>query len=436
VTAKSNISVKNVFLFWLPLAATWLMMAFEGPFLAAIIARLAAPEPNLAAFGVGYAIALFAEAPVIMLMTTSTAMVKNRPTYYKIRNFSFAVCLAVTGSLLLVIWNPVFSTLVIDWIALPLPIADLVWWALVVLIPWPAAIGYRRFYQGLLISNGRTRLVAYGTVLRLAGMSSTGLLLYKYSSLPGVLVAAAALSIGVIIEAAGSRIMAAKCIQEILHKSPDDDDPLDIDYTYIIHFYWPLAMTSALGMGLHPVVVFYLGQSKMAIASLAVLPVVNSLVFVFRSMGLAYQEVGIALMGKAKQGLPALKTFTILLGLGTIACLGIIAFTPLSAVWYQHISSLPAELARIAIVPTQILALLPGLSVLLSFQRAIVVQLHQTRLITIATALEVISVIVILQLLIRFTSFTGVTAAALSFVISRLLSNLFLVRPMFRFMRS
>ena len=29
--------------FWLPLAATWLMMAVEGPFLAALIARL--PEP-------------------------------------------------------------------------------------------------------------------------------------------------------------------------------------------------------------------------------------------------------------------------------------------------------------------------------------------------------------------------------------------------------
>jgi len=32
---------QKILVFWAPLAATWLMMAFEGPFLAAIIARLA-----------------------------------------------------------------------------------------------------------------------------------------------------------------------------------------------------------------------------------------------------------------------------------------------------------------------------------------------------------------------------------------------------------
>ena len=38
--------------FWLPLAGTWLMMAAEGPYLAALIARLDDPTENLAAFGV------------------------------------------------------------------------------------------------------------------------------------------------------------------------------------------------------------------------------------------------------------------------------------------------------------------------------------------------------------------------------------------------
>ncbi len=41
-----------IFRFWLPLAATWIMMAAEGPFLAAVIARLPDPTFNLAAYGV------------------------------------------------------------------------------------------------------------------------------------------------------------------------------------------------------------------------------------------------------------------------------------------------------------------------------------------------------------------------------------------------
>ena len=39
---------------WAPLEAAWLLMAMEGPFLAAILARLPNPTYNLAAFGVAF----------------------------------------------------------------------------------------------------------------------------------------------------------------------------------------------------------------------------------------------------------------------------------------------------------------------------------------------------------------------------------------------
>ena len=73
--------------FWLPLAGTWVMMAVEGPYLAAIIARLGEPRFNLAAYGVAFAIAILIESPVIMLMSASTALVEDRAAYRKLRNF-------------------------------------------------------------------------------------------------------------------------------------------------------------------------------------------------------------------------------------------------------------------------------------------------------------------------------------------------------------
>jgi len=62
---------KKILAFWSPLALTWLMIGVEAPFLAAIIARMANPEPNLAAHGVAFAIAILVEAPVIMIMSAS-----------------------------------------------------------------------------------------------------------------------------------------------------------------------------------------------------------------------------------------------------------------------------------------------------------------------------------------------------------------------------
>lgn len=50
-------------------------MGLEGPAISAVIARLANPEINLAAYGgVVFPLALFIEAPIIMLLAASTAL--------------------------------------------------------------------------------------------------------------------------------------------------------------------------------------------------------------------------------------------------------------------------------------------------------------------------------------------------------------------------
>ena len=51
-----RVGLNGIFRLWVPMAGTWLMMSLEPPFLAAIIARLAEPKENLAAFGVSFAV--------------------------------------------------------------------------------------------------------------------------------------------------------------------------------------------------------------------------------------------------------------------------------------------------------------------------------------------------------------------------------------------
>ena len=59
---------------------------------------------------------------------------------------------------------------------------------------------------------------------------------------------------------------------------------------------------------------FFLGKSRLPIESLAVLPVVNSLAFVFRSAGLSFQEAAIALLKKGDESHRKLRQFAWLLG--------------------------------------------------------------------------------------------------------------------------
>ena len=169
------VRIRDLFRFWVPLQATWLMMSLEGPFLAAVIARLAEPKHNLAAYGVAFALAILVEAPVIMMMSASTALVDRAGIYRRLRNFMWMLNGGITVSMLLLLFTPLWVLLTDTWMGLDPEVARLTRGSLFILLLWPAAIGYRRFYQGLLIRSGRTRLVAWGTVIRLVAMIATAL---------------------------------------------------------------------------------------------------------------------------------------------------------------------------------------------------------------------------------------------------------------------
>ena len=421
--STERIPTRSILLFWLPLAATWLMMAAEGPFLAAVIARLADPTFNLAAYGVAFAFAILVEAPVIMLMSASTALVDGPVTYRRLRNFANALNVGSTALLLVVLVPGVYDALMTGLLRLPPEVARLTYGSLWILLPWPAAIGYRRFLHGLLIRSGRTRLVAIGTVLRLAGMATMGLALYARGGVPGAWVGAAALSAGVVTEAIAARLFARATIRE-LTAPPESAARREAapGYREIASFYYPLALTSLIGLTIQPMLTFFMGRAPSPVESLAVFPVVHSLSFLFRALGLSFQEAAIALLGKRLEHFPELARFATGLGLFASGGLALVAFTPLADFWFITVSGLEPELAAFALVPVRILAILPAFTVLLSFQRALLVQGRRTRPITIATALEVATVAVTFTALGWWVELVGVTAAVLAFVTGRLVS--------------
>ena len=413
-----QLSQRSILLFWLPLAATWLMMAVEGPFLAAVIARLAEAKFNLAAYGVAFAIAMVVESPVVMLMTASTALAEDANSFRKLRRFGYLLCAATTGGLLVLLLPAVYGPLMEGLLALPEDVAKLTYGAMWALLPWPAAIGYRRFYQGLLIRDGRTRLVAVGTALRISAMALAALVLYVALELPGAQVAAAAMSVGVCTEAVASRWMARSSIRRLLGMRSASSEPA-LGYRAISRFYYPLALTSLIGFAVHPMLTFFMGRAPAPVESLAVFPVVVSLAFVFRSVCLAFQEVTITLIGKGFEQLAPLRSFAIMLGCATTAGIALVGLTPFSGFWFETVSGLTADLAAYAIIPTVVLIPVPFLSAILALQRGILVTAHVTRPITLATAVEIGCIAIGFPLAVSVFGWVGVTAAAVASLVGR-----------------
>ncbi len=419
---KGELTLKYIFKFWFPIALTWLMMAFEGPYTTAVIARLGNAKYNLAAYGIAFSFALIVEAPIIMLMTASTALVKNSLTYKKLRNFTLILNLLITVAMLILLIPSVFDFITLKLMGIEEKLAKLVYHATVFLIPWPAAIGFRRFYQGILIASKKTKYIAFGTVMRILTVIVFSLVLAFNTNLQGCYIGAISLSLAVVIEAFVIYAMTFGTIKSRVLPSKSD---FSFDYGYLIKFYIPLALTSFISLGVQPIVTFFVAKSRLALDSLAVLPVVTSFIFIFRSMGLSFQEVGIALMKYDDENFTTLKTFVAILGIVVSYILAGIMLTPARYFWFKKVAGLSDDLVPLAVQTASILILLPALSILISWQRSVLVNANMTKSITYGTIVEFVSIVVLISIFIKM-NLIGAHAAALSFILARIAANIYL----------
>ncbi|MEO1087522.1 MAG: hypothetical protein AAFY88_25060, partial [Acidobacteriota bacterium] len=162
------LTLTRIFVFWLPLFASWLLMTAEGPILSAVVNRLPNEVVMLAALGIVFAVEVTIEAPVINLLSTSTALVRDRPSFVVVRRFTLHWVVLLTVVATLVAFTPLFGWVVIDLLGTPPEVARWVQPGLQIMVPWTPAIAWRRFLQGVLIRFDKTRTIAVGTALRLA----------------------------------------------------------------------------------------------------------------------------------------------------------------------------------------------------------------------------------------------------------------------------
>ncbi|WP_447970468.1 hypothetical protein [Nitrospira sp. M1] len=386
---ESSLSLRKIFELWWPLAGSWVLMGIELPIVSAVMARLADPEVHLAAYGgVVFPIALIIEAPVIMLLAASTALSRDWTSYLFLRRFMFHMSGVLTILHILVGFSPLYDVVAADILNVPEPIREPARLGLMLMTPWTGAIAIRRFQQGVMIRYGQTRSIGLGTALRLlVNVSILGCGLY-WGTFPGIVVATVAVSCGVLVEAA----VVNRVVQPLLLRMQAEQPSLSLPLTMgrLLKFYIPLAMTSFLALIALPIGSAALSRMPRALDSLAVWPVMAGLSFTLRSLGLAFQEVVVALVGYpgAKK---MLGRFAIGLGLTTSSLLLLIAATPLARIWFGEIAGLSPELTELGCQAIWLAVLLPGLSAVESFLQGSLVHRHQTKSITEAVAIYLVT---------------------------------------------
>ena len=373
----SSLSTRCILETWWPLAASWLLMGVEIPALSAVVARLANPEVNLAAWGgIVYPLSLIVESPIIMLLAASTALSRDWASYLKLRRFMMAAGAALTGLHILVAFTPLYYLVVKTVLAVPPEVVEPGRIGLMIMLPWTWAIAYRRFNQGVLIRFGHSRAIGVGTMVRL---SADGLVLaagYLVGSLPGIVVASIAVAAGVTCEAVYVGIIVKPVLRGELQRAKPVQQPVTL--RSFLAFYIPLALTSLLTLLANPIGSAAISRMPEALASLAVWPVVTGLIFMLRSLGMAFNEVVVALLDE-NRSYAKLKQFTIALASVTTLLLLLVASTPLARFWFETVSGLPPHLVELARLGLWIALPLPALTVLQSWFQGTILYGRRTR---------------------------------------------------------
>ena len=376
--------VSRVIRLWAPLAASWVLMAVELPMLTAVVARLPDPTVHLAAYGsIVFPISLVVEGPIIMLLAASTALCTYERAYRQLHRFMMVASFSLTLLHMAIAFTPLYEFVAVTIMGAPEEILESGRLGLQIMTPWTWSIAYRRFHQGVLIRHERSREVTFGTLVRLFANAATLFIGYKLG-LSGIVVGATAIAAGVVIEAIYIGWRVQPVLRERVFTAPATGTPLTL--RSFLHFYIPLALTPVITLMIQPIGAAAMNRMPLALDSLAAWPAVHGLVFITRSMGMAYNEVVVSLAGEPGST-AALKRFQTWLIIGTMLLLAALALTPLAGFWFSTLSHLPAELVILSTLAIALAIPMPGYAVLQSWYQGALVKARKTKPITEAVLL-------------------------------------------------
>lgn len=401
---------------WWPLAASWLLMGMEVPALSAVIARLPDPEINLAAYGgVVFPLALLVESPIIMLLAASTALSKDWASYRLLRKYMMSAGAILTSLHILTAFTPLYYVVAEGIIGVPKEIIEPARIGLMIMTPWTWSIGYRRFNQGVLIRFGHSNSVGLGTLVRLSANLIVLAAGYAIGTLPGIVVGASAVACGVMSEAFYIGRTVRPVIRNELKPAPKVEPPLTWKMFWV--FYIPLVMTSLLSLLANPIGSAAISRMPRALDSLAVWSVVTGLIFMLRSMGIAYNEVVVALLDHPL-AFGNLRRFALILSILTTGLLLLIAATPLSEFWFVRVSALNPGLGKLATIGLWLALPLPALSVMQSWYQGAILHGKKTQAITELVVIYLVTSVIILGFGVWSGTTTGLYIGLLALTLS------------------
>jgi hypothetical protein len=260
--------------FLLPLMLTTIVQGLGSQVLNGGMARMPHAMDTLASFGLAWGITTFLLSPLLQVRNLGLALVDSRQALHRVRRVVLASGLALAGAMASLALTPAGVWVVEDLHGLDSRLSGMALLALGWLAPLPVLSGLLGFYQGTLVRLRRTGVVSAATManITVSVCSTFALLVVPFVRAVPIALPLLVTYVGIVVELGIVTWGYRRYVRGALAQR---GRPLS--YSYILHFFWPLALIMAVQGFSRPLINLFVSRAAGGAQALAVLTVVYPL---------------------------------------------------------------------------------------------------------------------------------------------------------------
>lgn len=369
---------------------------------------------QLAAFLVLFSISLFIESPVIDLLATSTTLAKGPKSFAAIRRFSILTMFIAGAVHLVIAATPLLDIILSKFMGQDPEVVRAAKIPMLIMVAWSPAIGWRRHVQGLLIRQGVTNPIGWGTACRLVSLIAFGSISFYIGHLEGAEIGAIALVGSVVLEALFIHVAWVVIRKRMVW---DETQDVELSQREIAQFHFPLTASTMVVLLSLPMISAAIARSPQGILAMNAWQVSASLAFLLRSVGFALPEVVIANYSEG----PAhrlLFRFCASVGICFSAIILFLTIFRIDQPYFSHVNRADTDVVTMAHLALSFTLLLPLATSITNFWKGVLTSRKVTLSRLIATLASFLVLAICLLVGVQLKA-NGVVSSAIAVTVSQ-----------------
>lgn len=410
--SRAETSYGEITRFYIPLAATSILMMVTHSVISSAVARTPDPAVALAAYSAAYSLGQVFESPCYGMQRMALTFICGKRSFNTVYRVAAQILGLIVFIMGLVSWTPLSRVVFLGVLGVPERVYGYAVASIRVFMLWPVSSAVRSMYQALIVMGKRTYWMTVNMLIRVAVMLGAATFLPRLW--PYGPVGATILMLGLSTEALLAMVV-ARTVLPPLGREPSDAP--QVEAWQILRFYVPLALAASLQTVGKPILTAALSRTVRPEITLSGFQVAQSYSYIFAAVTYnIYQAVLVFVRDRTTFRKVQVFTF----GLGGIASvlLLICAFPPVGTFIFGSIIGTPGEITREALKVLAIVWLTPFIMANSEFYGGVLMLKKQTLMVTVAKVAGVVLSAACALLLVTLFPLTGAVAGAIAMVLA------------------